>query len=189
MIALKFDLSQSSEKSKAMTCLSRLGISYGMVGFLTIWLMVVTLHAQPVSSPTQSKVPSKTWAQMSSVEKGRMVCAISAGVAFCVAEIWFIVAGFKSSVLWGLFMLFIGGMRSIGAAVLMITWMIQWTMLTHQSESFHWPMMILGGFVIFAGSGAIIFIVRHWDQARKPLAVMGLGVVLILAVVALQFDK
>jgi hypothetical protein len=46
-------------------------------------------------------------------------------------------------------------------------------------------MMIMTAFVVFAGSGAIVFFVRHWDKARKPLAVMGLGVLLILALVGL----
>jgi hypothetical protein len=118
-----------------------------------------------------------------------MVCALSAGVSFFVAEVWFIVAGFKTSVGWGLFMLFIGGLRSIFAALAMIGWMIQWVWLTHQSRPFQVPGLILGGFVIIAGTGAIVFITRHWEQARRPLAVMGLGIVLILAAVGLQFAK
>jgi cytochrome bd-type quinol oxidase subunit 2 len=67
----------------------------------------------------------------------------------------------------------------------MIAWMIRWTMFTHQGEPFQLPMMIMTAFVVFAGSGAIVFFVRHWDKARKPLAVMGLGVLLILALVGL----
>jgi len=160
-----------------------------MVGFLAMLLMVVTLHAQPVSSPAQSKVPGKTWGQMSSVEKGQFVCAMSAGVAFFVAEVWFIVAGFKTSVLWGLFMLFIGGMRSIGAVLIMIGWMVQWSKITQQTEPFHLPIIICAVYVIFAGTGAIIFFIRHWNQARKPLAVMGLGVLFILALLGLGLAK
>ncbi len=99
----------------------------------------------------------------------------------------FIVAGFKTSVGWGLFMLFIGGLRSIFAALAMIGWMVQWMLLTHQGKPFQLPTLILGGFVVFAGTGAMVFIVRHWDQARRPLAVMALGVILALAAVALQF--
>lgn len=189
MIVLKFGLPQSSGKSNAMTRLSRLGISFGMVGFLVMWLMVVTLHAQPVNSPTQSKVPSKNWTQMSSMEKAQSVCVISGAITFFVAEVWFIVAGFKTSVLWGLFMLFIGGMRSIAAVLIMIGWMIMWTKITRQSEPFHLPIMIGVAYVIFSGCGVIIFIIRHWDQARKPLAVTGLGILLILATVALNFIK
>jgi hypothetical protein len=49
--------------------------------------------------------------------------------------------------------------------------------------------LVLGLFVLFAGTGAIIFITRHWDQARRPLAMMVLGMVLILAAVGLQFAK
>ena len=44
-------------------------------------------------------------------------------------------------------------------------------------------------FVIFAGCGVVVFVVRHWEQARKPLAVMSLGVLLILALVGLGFVK
>jgi len=154
-----------------------------------MWLMAVTLHAQPVNSPTQGKVPGKTWGQMSSVEKGQFICVVSAGVAFCVAEVWFIVAGFKTSVLWGLFMLFIGGMRSIGAILIMIGWMVQWSKITQQSETFHLPIIICWAYVIFAGAGAIIFFIRHWDHARKPLAVMGLGVLFILALLGLGLAK
>ena len=168
-----------------MIFLSKLGISSGMVGFLTLCLMVVTLHAQPATSPAPGKVPGKTWAQMTLVEKGQFVCAMGACVAFFVAEVWCIVAGFKASAGWGLFMLFIGGTRSLCAAVYMIAWMIRWTMFTHQGEPFQLPMMIMTAFVVFAGSGAIVFFVRHWDKARKPLAVMGLGVLLILALVGL----
>jgi hypothetical protein len=189
MIVLKFDLPQSSRKSKAMTCLSKLGISFGMAGFLAMWLMVVTLHAQPVNSSTQNKVPGKTWGQMSTVERIQFVCIASAVITLFVAEVWFIVAGFKTSVLWGLFMLFIGGMRSIGAVLAMIGWMIMWTKITRQSEPFHLPIMIGAAYAIFSGCGVIIFLVRHWDQARKPLAVMSIGVLLILAVLGLEMTK
>lgn len=159
------------------------------MGVLFLCLTAVSLHAETVGSLTQNHLSHKTWAQMSSVERIQFVCAMSGVLSLFVAEIWFIVAGFKASVGWGLFMLFIGGMRSIGAAVLMIAWMIQWVMLAHQREPLQLPLMILGGFVIFAGSGAIIFIVRHWQLARKPLAVLGLGGLLLLAAVGLDLAK
>jgi hypothetical protein len=192
MIVLKFDLPQSFRKSKAMTYSSKLGISFGMVGFLTMWLMVVPLQAESpgaATTPATTAMTGKTWAQKSTVEKIQLICALSALPVFFVAEIMFIVAGFKTSTGWGLFMLFIGGLRSIFAALAMISWMIQWVWLTHQSKPFQVPGLILGGFIVIAGTGAIVFIIRHWTQARRPLAVMAIGMVLILAVLALQFAK
>jgi hypothetical protein len=172
-----------------MIWLFKFGISSGMAGFLAVLLMAVSLHAQPVSSPLQGKAPSKTWGQMSSMEKAQSVCVISGAITFFVAEVWFIVAGFKTSVLWGLFMLFIGGMRSIAAVLIMIGWMVQWAKITRQSETFHLPIIICAAYVIFAGSGAIVFFVRHWNQARKPLAVMGLGILLFCVFAALEYAK
>jgi len=154
------------------------------------WLLL----AAPIQShgAIQSVNPvtqGKSWAQMTLVEKTQMICALSVLPVAFVSEIMFIVAGFKTSTGWGLFMLFIGGMRSIFAALAMIGWMIQWMLLTHQGKPLDLPTMVLGGFVVFAGSGALIFIFRHWERARKPLAVMGLGAVLILTVLALQLTK
>jgi hypothetical protein len=40
------------------------------------------------------------------------------------AKIWFIVAGFEISVGWGLFMLFIGGMRSLFVVIGCVVWLI-----------------------------------------------------------------
>jgi len=192
MVVPNFDLPQSSTKSKAMTRLSKLGMSIGIVGFLTMFLMVVPLQAESpgaATTPATTAMAGKTWAQKSTVEKIQLICALSALPVFFVAEIMFIVAGFKTSVGWGLFMLFIGGLRSIFAALAMISWMIQWVWLTHQSKPFQIPSLILGGFVVIAGTGAIVFIIRHWEQARRPLAAMAIGMVLILAVLALQFAK
>jgi hypothetical protein len=192
MIVPNFDLPQSFTKSKAMTRLSKLGMLFGMVGFLAMWLMVVPLQAESLvdaTTPATTAMTGKTWAQKSTVEKIQLICALSALPVLFVSEIMFIVSGFKVSTGWGLFMLFIGGLRSIFAAVAMISWMIQWVWLTHQSKPFQVPGLILGGFVVMAGTGAIVFIIRHWDQARRPLAVMAIGMVLILAVLALQFAK
>ena len=168
---------------------SKFKASICLIGFLVLWLGAVSLHAQSASDSKPSNLPGKSWGQLSTVEKAQMICALSALPVFFVAEIMFIVAGFKTSVGWGLFMLFIGGMRSIFAALAMIGWMIQWVWLTHQGKPFQIPGLILGGFVVVAGTCAMVFITRHWEQARRPLVVMGLGVVLILAVVALQFIK
>ena len=167
-------------KVKASICL---------IGFLVLWLGAVSLHAQSASDSKPNNVPGKSWGQLSSVEKAQMICALSALPVFFVAEIWFIAAGFKTSVGWGLFMLFIGGMRSIFAALAMIGWMLQWVWLTHEGNPFQIPGLILAGFVVVAGTCAMVFVTRHWEQARRPLAVMAFGVVLILAVVVLQFAK
>ena len=129
----------------------------------------------------------KTWQQMSTVEKAQGISAILAVLIFFVAEIWFIVAGFQVSIGWGLFMLFIGGMRAVGAAIILIGWMVQWILLTRQTEPFHWPLMVVTLYVVFAGTGALVFFTRHWEQARKPLAVMAFGILLIIAVVGLSF--
>ncbi len=164
---------------------------------IILGIICLTFLAAPIqswaASSTKSSISTvtsgKSWAQMTTVEKVQMISALSAGLLLFVAEVWFIVAGFKASVGWGLFMLFIGGMRSIGAAIAMIGWLIQWLLLTHQGKPLELPALILGGFVVFAGGGAIIFFIRHWKQARRPLAVMGLALVLLLVVVALQFAK
>lgn len=168
---------------------SKLKATFCLICFLFMWLTAVSLHAQPASDSKSNNVPGKRWAQLSSVEKAQMICALSALPVFFVAEIMFIVAGFKTSVGWGLFMLFIGGMRSIFAALAMIGWMIQWVWLTHDGKPFQIPGLILAGFVVVAGTCAMVFVTRHWEQARRPLAVMSFGVALILAVVALQFAK
>jgi hypothetical protein len=176
-----------------------------MIGYLSkfkmftcaICFLALLLSTSPSQSeaaiistqPANALTHGKTWQQMSVVEKVQTLCAISAVIAFLVAEVWFIVAGFKTSVGWGLFMLFIGGMRSIGAVVVLIGWMIRWTIITRQSEPFHLPITIAVAYVVFAGCGAVIFIVRHWEQARKPLAVMGLGILLILALLGLGLVK
>ena len=164
----------------------------GMLCLLVMLLLVAPSEGKAggiSTQPASSGAPGKTWAQKSTVEKAQLICALSVLPVSFVAEIMFIVAGFKTSVGWGLFMLLIGGLRSIFAALAMIGWMIQWMLLTRQSEPFKVPSLILGGFVVVAGTGAIVFIIRHWERARRPLAVMGLGAVLILAVVALQFAK
>ena len=158
---------------------------------LLVWLLlVVPVQSHAAITPTAATISithGKTWSQLSTVEKVQTVCILLVLPVAFVAEIMFIVAGFKTSVGWGLFMLFIGGLRSIFAALAMIGWMVQWMLLTHQGKPFQLPTLILGGFVVFAGTGAMVFIVRHWDQARQPLAVMALGVILALAAVALQF--
>jgi hypothetical protein len=160
--------------------------------FLGIFCLLLLLLAAPTPCRAESRNPitnGKTWTQMSPVEKVQMVCVLSVLPVAFIAEIMFIVAGFKSSVGWGLFMLFIGGMRSVFVALGMIVWMVQWMLLTHDHESVKLPSLIFGSFVLFAGGGAIIFMFRHWEHARKPLAMMGLGAVLILTVLALQFAK
>jgi hypothetical protein len=168
---------------------SKLIVMVCLIGILFTWMATVSLQAQPAGTSTSNNVKAKKWSQLSSVEKVQIVCGMFAALAFFVSEIWFIVAGFKTSVGWGLFMLFIGGFRSIFAALAMIGWIIQWVWLTHESKPFQIPSLILGGFVVIFGTCALIFITRHWEQARRPLAVMGLGIVLILTVVALQFAK
>jgi hypothetical protein len=173
-----------------LTCLPKFKMAVGLVCLLALWFSVVPLQAETSGvATTPATKTGKAWAQKSTVEKVQLICALSALPVFFVAEIWFIVAGFKTSVGWGLFMLFIGGFRSIFAALAMIGWMIQWVWLTHQGKPFQIPGLILGGFVVIAGASAMVFITRHWEQARRPLAVMGFGVALILAVVALQFAK
>jgi len=64
---------------------------------------------------------------------------------------------------------------------------VQWILLTRQTEPFHWPLMVVTLYVVFAGTGALVFFTRHWEQARKPLAVMAFGILLIIAVVGLSF--
>lgn len=173
-----------------LACLLKLKMTAGLVCLVALGFWAVPLQAETSGTTTTPvTMAGKTWAQKSTVEKVQLICALSALPVFFVAEVWFIVAGFKTSVGWGLFMLFIGGLRSIFAALAMIGWIIQWVWLTHQSKPFQIPGLILGGFVVIAGTGAIIFIVRHWQQARKPLAVMSIGVLLILAVLGLQFIK
>ena|SRR5882724_3189022 len=175
-----------------MICFPKLKIATGIICFLAWLFLAFPLQAQTTSA-TNSTIHSlsqgKTWQQMSTVERIQFACIVSAVISFFVAEVWFIVAGFQTSVGWGLFMLFIGGMRSIGAVLAIIGWMIMWTKITRQSEPFHLPIMIGAVYVIFSGCGVIIFIARHWDQARKPLAVMSIGVLLILAVLGLEMTK
>jgi hypothetical protein len=161
----------------------------GIFYLLAILLLGAPCQSHAAIQSGNLVTQGKNWAQMTLVEKTQMVCALSVLPVAFVAEIMFIVAGFKTSVGWGLFMLFIGGMRSIFAALAMLGWMIQWMLLTHQREPLKVPGLILGGFIAFAGTGALIFIFRHWEHARKPLAAMGLGAVLILTVLALQFAK
>lgn len=171
-------------------CLPKFKMAAGLICILTLWFLVVPLRAETSRAvTTPATVTGKTWVQKSFVEKAQVICILSALPVFFVAEIWFIVAGFKTSVGWGLFMLFIGGLRSIFAALAMVGWMIQWMWLTHQNEPFQIPGLILGGFVVIAGTGAIVFITRHWGQARRPLAVMGLGVALVFVVLALELAK
>ena len=174
------------------TCLSKTKAASIVTGFFALWLVTLPLQGEASGAPNSaaySFTQGKTWQQMSVVEKVQTLCAISAVIVFLVAEVWFIVAGFKTSVGWGLFMLFIGGMRSIGAALVMIAWMIRWATVTQQSGPLRLPMIIAAAYVVFAGCGAILFIVRHWEQARKPLAVLGLGILLISAFLGLGLVK
>jgi len=175
-----------------MACFPKLKMAIGMVCCLVFLISAFPLQAQTSSttnSPAHFFTHGKTWAQESPVEKVQLICALLLLPVFFVAEIMFVVAGFKTSVGWGLFMLFIGGLRSIFAALVMVGWMIQWALLTHQNKPFQIPELIISVFVISAGTGAIVFIISHWEQARKPLAMMGLGVSLILTILGLNFVK
>ncbi len=164
---------------------------------IAFWLMAVGLAVCPAqaatsgakSSPANVLTTVKSWSQMSPVEKSQFVCALAAVLVLFIAEIGFIVAGFKTSVGWGLFMLFIGGMRSIFAAVVLIGWIVRWMVLARQHELWQLPMLLTAAFVIFAGSGAIFFVVRHWRHARRPLALMGLGLCLLAVVAGLEYAK
>jgi hypothetical protein len=164
----------------------------GLICMLALWLAVCPVHGAIsgiAKSPAKNLTVDKSWAQMSAAEKGQLICAISGALVLFVSEIWFIVAGFKTSVGWGLFMLFIGGMRSIAAAFVLIGWIVRWILLTRQSEPLQLPLALVAAFVVFAGGGAIIFIIRHWKQARHPLAMMGLGILLLAVVVGLEYVK
>ncbi len=176
------------------TLLGKFRVRASLVALLA--LMFLAVPDLIGANTTSASLPNhaKSWTQMTGVEKSQMVLLLSFGVTMCVAEIWFIVAGFKSSVGWGLFMLFIGGFRSVFAALAMIAWMVQWLWLTHDwsnsgSHPFKTGSLILGAFVAFAGIGALVFFTRHWEQARKPLGVMALGVILVLAAIGLEFVK
>jgi hypothetical protein len=103
--------------------------------FLLNLALPTQIEASGFSAQTANPVAhSQTRAQMTTAEKGQMICALSGALVLFVVEIWFIVAGFKASVGWGLFMLFVGGMRSIFAALAMIGWIVRWIWLTHT----HW---------------------------------------------------
>jgi len=160
-----------------------------------IFCLFVSLFVAPLQAGAitvdQSKPASRSvsWEQMTGVEKVQFSCALTAVVMFFVAEIWFIVAGFQASVGWGLFMLFIGGTRSIFAALVMILWLVHWQAITGDMPPFAAAKMVLVGYVVFAGTGAIIFFTRHWEHARRPFSVMAFGIVLILAVVGLQMVR
>jgi hypothetical protein len=166
----------------------------GLLVLLTLVLLVVPNEVGAATTNEQSSpnivTHVKNWSQTTPMEKAQHVCVLAALLLVApVAEIWFIVAGFQVSVGWGLFMLFIGGMRAIFAALAMLGWMVRWVWLTHLKEPVQIPGLILGLFVVIAGTSAIIFITRHWEQARKPLAVMSLGVILVLVALAMEFVK
>jgi hypothetical protein len=161
-----------------------------------LWLAALPVQGQTSgasTSPMPSIAHGKAWQQMSAVEKVQTVCAFCGEISFLVAEIWLIVAGFKTSVGWGLFMLFIGGFRSILAAIVgigLIGW-IFYFQKTSQTNAlpFDAVLIIIAGCFICAGGGTIIFIVRHWERARKPLAVMGLNLLLLCVVLGLAMIK
>ena len=156
------------------------------ISFWTVSSNALAITAEPSN---QSASGPKTWDQASTVEKVQFVCAVTAGFSFVVAEIWFIVAGFQASVGWGLFMLFIGGMRSIAAALVMVGWLFHLRSIDEHMPGVPLIQMILFAYVVFAGTGAIIFITRHWDHARGPVKTMVCGILLIAAVIGLQHWK
>ena len=160
------------------------------ITFLLLALLMITLDAGAITvdrSPPASS--AKTWQQATPVEKVQFICGITAVVVFFIAEVWFIVAGFKASVGWGLFMLFIGGFRSIFAVLALLGWLAWWAFMLQQKQAIQLPMIIGGVILLFMGGGAILFITRHWNEAKRPFKMMMLGIVLTAAVVALQFAK
>lgn len=180
-----------------MNCFSRI-IKMGTVFcFLTLMLAGHSLQAGTSGSggsPANTLTHGKTWGEMSPVGKAQMICAIGAGVAFCVSEIWFIVAGFQASVGWGLFMLFIGGMRSLFAVIGFVAWLVRWLVFTHSLDMLqHSPLnvelVIALIYVSFGGIGVLVFIFKHWDRVRKPLAVFSFGVVALFALAGLIYLK
>jgi hypothetical protein len=160
------------------------------VALLLVSLLLVTLDAGAITvDQSQPAAQPKTWQQATTVEKIQFVCGVSAVVFFFVAEVWFIVAGFKASVGWGLFMLFIGGFRSIFAILALLSWLVWWATMLQAKQAIQLPMIIGGIFLLFMGGGAILFVTRHWDVARGPFKTMMLGIVLIAVVVGLQLSK
>jgi len=156
--------------------------------FASLFLVPIQAGAIAVDQ-SKPAVPSKSWQQMTMDEKIQFDCAVTAAVVFFIAEIWFIVAGFKVSVGWGLFMLFIGGLRSVFAVIALLVWLVLWGAMLHEKQAVELPMIIGGIILLFMGGGAILFMVRHWDQARGPFKTMMFGIVLIAVVVGLQARK
>lgn len=172
-----------------MACFPKLRMAAGIVCCLVLLFLACPLQAQPsgtTHSTTHSLAHLKPWNQQSPVEKIQLICVLSYLLAFFTAEIMFIVAGFRTSVGWGLFMIFFGGGRSLFAALVVIVSIIAWTKVTHQDK----PHLILGLILLAcAGTGVIIFIIRHWEEARRPLAVTFLSVILALITLTLNSAK
>jgi hypothetical protein len=164
---------------------------------LAVWLLAVPARVTAATASTGQKhslTNGKTWTQLSAVEKAQAVCIVVAVVALPVAEIWFIVAGFQTSVPWGLFMLFIGGIRSLFMVLGFVSWVVQWLVWTRSLDMLRlqpmsWVMGIAVLYLAFGAGGITVFIFRHWKQARPPLTVLALAVVLVLAAVVLEFAK
>jgi hypothetical protein len=156
----------------------------GLLLVLAVWSLAAApgaLAATESAGGHHFMTAGKTWAQA--------IWVLVAMLTLFVAEIWFIVAGFKTSVGWGLFMLFIGGLRSLFAALAMLGWLVQWIWITHSGGIFKAPALVLAVFVVFAGTGAVLFICRHWDRARKPLLVMVTAFLMVAPAVGLEFLK
>jgi len=160
------------------------------VASLLAALLLVTPDAGAITvDQSGAASPAKTWQQATTVEKVQSVCGISAVVVFFIAEVWFSVAGFKASVGWGLFMLFIGGFRSIFAILALLSWLAWWAVMLHAKQAIGLPMIVGGLVLLVMGGGAILFMVRHWEHARRPLEVMAFGIVLVLVIAGLQLAK
>ena len=124
---------------------------------------------------------------MTTKEKAQFVCAMSGGLALLVSEVWFIVAGFQVSVGWGLYMLFFGGLRSLLSILAVIGWMYHLGKLTHMEEFWRTPEIIASAYALFTAVFGIVFITRHWKEAKPPLKVALLGILAFGVVIALEF--
>ena len=126
-----------------------------------------------------------TWATMTGFERAQTLCAIAGGITVILADLWFIVAAFSVSALWGMLILFFGGLRSVGSAVLGLLFFAVFA----NSLEFVPPVTFtvgLIGIALLMSSVGLVFIIRHWRQAMGPLILNLIGIALVVIAACLE---